>query len=188
MSSDSCASVASSSASAAAAASLAPFQHIYNNYGMNVATTATTATNAAQHTALPINMSRYATHAPDAFLSQANKFRTNAASTFADDILKVPPGLAAKTRLIKHQQQQQQRATIVDVNLHKTCPGCFKLWRMCQCSNVKNRPAPKPYSKFIPPRMQKKIVDGGLQTKFSSSSSSSKNKNNNNNNSSGVEY
>lgn len=43
-----------------------------------------------------------------------------------------------------------------EVNLHKTCPGCLKLWRKCQCSNIKNRPDPKPYSKFIPPRMLRK--------------------------------
>lgn len=44
----------------------------------------------------------------------------------------------------------------VEINLHKSCPGCLKLWRKCQCSNIKNRPDPKPYSKFIPPRMLRK--------------------------------
>lgn len=44
----------------------------------------------------------------------------------------------------------------VEVNLHKLCPGCLKLWRKCQCSNIKNRPDPKPYCKFVPPRMLRK--------------------------------
>lgn len=44
----------------------------------------------------------------------------------------------------------------IEINLHKSCPGCLKLWRKCQCSNIKNRPDPKPYCKFIPPRMLRK--------------------------------
>jgi hypothetical protein len=40
-----------------------------------------------------------------------------------------------------------------NTDLTKICPSCSKLWRLCNCSNVKNRPAPKPYCKFVPPRM-----------------------------------
>ena len=42
------------------------------------------------------------------------------------------------------------------VNLKKSCPSCLKFWKNCKCSNIKNRPNPKPYCKFIPPRMLRK--------------------------------
>ena len=48
------------------------------------------------------------------------------------------------------------RRAIETVNLKKSCPGCFKFWKNCTCSNIKNRPDPKPYCKFVPPRMLKK--------------------------------
>ena len=41
-------------------------------------------------------------------------------------------------------------------NFHKSCPGCYKQWRYCKCSNIKNRPRPKRYEKFVPPRMLRK--------------------------------
>ncbi len=41
-----------------------------------------------------------------------------------------------------------------EIDFHKFCPGCSRFWKKCKCSNIKNRPHPKPYSKFVPPRMQ----------------------------------
>jgi hypothetical protein len=58
-------------------------------------------------------------------------------------------GHVSKTRVSKRNES----------NLTKICPSCSKLWRLCNCSNVKNRPAPKPYCKFVPPRMLKKQDD-----------------------------
>lgn len=61
-----------------------------------------------------------------------------------------------RTRVGQVSKTRASKRPSAEVNLHKTCPGCMKLWRMCNCSNVKNRPAPKPYAKFIPPRMLRK--------------------------------
>ena len=48
------------------------------------------------------------------------------------------------------------KRTTDQINLQKSCPNCSKYWRNCKCSNIKNRPDPKPYCKFVPPRMLKK--------------------------------
>lgn len=45
-------------------------------------------------------------------------------------------------------------------NYQKSCPGCDRYWKFCKCSNIKNRPDPQPYCKFVPPRMLKnKTID-----------------------------
>lgn len=65
------------------------------------------------------------------------------------------PGMIRRTRsghVSKTRVSKRAEAT----NLTKTCPSCSKQWRLCHCSNVKNRPAPKPYCKFVPPRMANK--------------------------------
>lgn len=49
-----------------------------------------------------------------------------------------------------------KRGSTDQINLQKSCPNCSRYWRNCKCSNIKNRPAPKPYCKFVPPRMLKK--------------------------------
>lgn len=64
-------------------------------------------------------------------------------------IRRTKSGYISKSRVAKRSN--------VEINLHKSCPGCLKLWRKCQCSNIKNRPDPKPYCKFIPPRMLRKL-------------------------------
>lgn len=56
-------------------------------------------------------------------------------------------GHVSKTRMSKR---------TVEVNLHKSCPSCCKLWKNCKCANIKNRPDPQPYCKFVPPRMLRK--------------------------------
>jgi hypothetical protein len=61
-------------------------------------------------------------------------------------IRRTKSGYVSKTRMPKR----------AEVNFQKACPGCYKQWRYCKCSNIKNRPDPKPYEKFIPPRMQRK--------------------------------
>ncbi|CAF0806840.1 unnamed protein product [Brachionus calyciflorus] len=68
-------------------------------------------------------------------------------SSLNNSIRRTKSGYISKNRGVKRP---------VEINLHKSCPGCLKLWRKCQCSNIKNRPDPKPYCKFIPPRMQRK--------------------------------
>jgi len=61
-----------------------------------------------------------------------------------------------RTTKVGHVSKTRVQKRTSEINLHKTCPGCFKLWRNCKCSNIKNRPDPKPYCKFVPPRMLKK--------------------------------
>ena len=48
------------------------------------------------------------------------------------------------------------KRSVEPVNLQKSCPNCDRYWKYCKCSNIKNRPDPKPYCKFVPPRMLKK--------------------------------
>ena len=59
----------------------------------------------------------------------------------------------------KNHRVNTKRATIDQINLQKSCPNCSKYWRNCKCSNIKNRPDPKPYCKFVPPRMLRKLVN-----------------------------
>jgi hypothetical protein len=66
---------------------------------------------------------------------------------FENPIRRTRSGHVSKTRVTKRG------------DLTKVCPSCSKLWRLCSCSNVKNRPAPKPYCKFVPPRMLNKQMD-----------------------------
>jgi hypothetical protein len=49
-----------------------------------------------------------------------------------------------------------KRSSVDQINLQKSCPNCSRYWRNCKCSNIKNRPDPKPYCKFVPPRMLRK--------------------------------
>ena len=49
-----------------------------------------------------------------------------------------------------------KRSAVDQINLQKSCPNCSRYWRNCKCSNIKNRPDPKPYCKFVPPRMLRK--------------------------------
>jgi hypothetical protein len=74
-------------------------------------------------------------------------YQSNSINTMSVKRTTTKVGHVSKTRV-------QKRTS--EINLHKTCPGCFKLWRYCKCSNIKNRPDPKPYCKFVPPRMLKK--------------------------------
>lgn len=43
-----------------------------------------------------------------------------------------------------------------EVNMQKACTSCRRLWQHCRCANIKNRPDPKPYEKFVPPRLLNK--------------------------------
>ena len=54
------------------------------------------------------------------------------------------------------------KRTIDQINLQKSCPNCSKYWRNCKCSNIKNRPDPKPYCKFVPPRMLRKLMNNAI--------------------------
>lgn len=74
-----------------------------------------------------------------------NKTKANYSSTA--EIRRTRSGHVSKSKAIKR---------VGEANLTKICPSCSKLWRLCNCSNIKNRPAPKPYCKFVPPRMLKK--------------------------------
>lgn len=79
--------------------------------------------------------------------SQNRPFTTSAQNT---SIRRTKSGYISKASRVAKRSN-------VEINLHKSCPGCLKLWRKCQCSNIKNRPDPKPYCKFIPPRMLRKL-------------------------------
>jgi hypothetical protein len=70
------------------------------------------------------------------------------------------------TTKLGHVSKTRVQKRTSEINLHKTCPGCFKLWRNCKCSNIKNRPDPKPYCKFVPPRMQKKKQQSDQASSF----------------------
>lgn len=59
----------------------------------------------------------------------------------------------------KSHRVSAKRTTIDQINLQKSCPNCSKYWRNCKCSNIKNRPDPKPYCKFVPPRMLRKLMN-----------------------------
>jgi hypothetical protein len=72
---------------------------------------------------------------------------TNNSNASQQNLRRTKRGHVSKTRSSKRTSE---------INLHKSCPGCCKLWKNCKCSNIKNRPAPQPYCKFVPPRMLRK--------------------------------
>jgi len=51
-------------------------------------------------------------------------------------------------------RQLGRRASHGASNYQKSCPGCDRFWKFCKCSNIKERPDPQPYCKFVPPRLQ----------------------------------
>ena len=59
-------------------------------------------------------------------------------------------------RLAHLNKTKLAKRSVEPVNLQKSCPNCDRYWKYCKCSNIKNRPDPKPYCKFVPPRMLKK--------------------------------
>lgn len=94
----------------------------------------------------PIPMKPIAQECRRPFTSRSASF---SAPSNTQIIRRTRAGHVSKTRVSKRGES----------NLTKICPSCSKLWRLCNCSNVKNRPAPKPYCKFVPPRMLKKQGD-----------------------------
>lgn len=54
-----------------------------------------------------------------------------------------------------HSNRQLNRRSTDPDNCQKACPGCDRYWKFCKCSNIKERPDPKPYCKFVPPRLLK---------------------------------
>ena len=117
------------------------------------------------------NMSQYVNTSYRYAGSQSNRPFTNRTNQdySSGGIMSVSSSSYSLSSAVSHSQTSNLRRTrrghvsktrmskrTVEVNLHKSCPGCCKLWKNCKCSNIKNRPDPKPYCKFIPPRMLKK--------------------------------
>ncbi len=63
------------------------------------------------------------------------------------------PFFNQSSRINKRYSSSKKLNQSKPANYQKSCPGCDRYWKFCKCSNIKNRPDPQPYCKFVPPRM-----------------------------------